>query len=99
MHSGSKTCVAGNAIANNNGEKETVEHRITIPPAEFDYLSRGEKHFLLLRDTTPPLHYGDVLIFTNRHLQDCELPLVRHIRFIESGLGLAQNWVCAELQP
>ena len=76
-----------------------MEHHLSITPGEFDSLARGHKHFLIMRDTDPPLHFGDVLVFANRHLKAYELPLVRHVAFAEDGMGLAPNWVCVELNP
>ena len=72
-------------------------HHLTIPLMQWQYLIHGDKHFLTIPDTEPPLHYGDVLIMHAKY--DPEKTLTRWVSYLESGVGYTPNWVCVELAP
>ena len=75
-----------------------MARHLTIPLGEYLALASGEKHFLLMRDITlPEIHYGDVLVMRYHGQAGHLLPLVRWVRSAESGLGLAEDWVCVVL--
>lgn len=72
-----------------------MEHHLAIGPWDFTYLHTGQKHFLVLPETTPPLACGDLLILTMRG-HDTP-PLRRWVRYIESGIGYAPDCLGVEL--
>ena len=73
-----------------------AEYHLPIAPWDYQYLWTGEKSFLVIPDTTPPLRVGDVLVM--RH-PGASYPLTRWVRFLESGLGYLANYVGVEVRP
>lgn len=70
-------------------------HTITVSAMNWEYLTHGDKHFLTLPEPKRTIKYGDVL------QMQCTLypgqTLVRWVRYAESGVGYAPDWICVEL--
>jgi hypothetical protein len=73
-----------------------VTHYLLISAMNWEYLSRGDKHFLVLPERHPPIHYGDVFVMQTKIPQQT---LTRWVRYVESGIGYAPDWVGVELAP
>ena len=70
-------------------------HTIPIHIMDYNDIATGQKHFLLLKDTVPSLHYGDVLHLTSHHDSH---PLTRWVSYALDGLGLQDGWCVVEIQ-
>lgn len=70
-------------------------HTITISAMDWEYLRHGDKSFLVLKEPKATMKYGDTL---EMH---CPLhpgrTLVRWVRYVESGVGYAPDWIGVEL--
>ncbi len=72
-------------------------HHLAVAPWNYVYLASGQKHFVVIEDTTPPLRVGDVLSLTL--CGQPSAPIVRWARYIESGVGYAREYIGVELAP
>lgn len=70
-------------------------HNVTIHSMDYHDIASRKKHFLLLKDTTPSLHYGDVLHLTSHYNSD---PLTRWVSYVLDGLGLVDGWCIVEVK-
>lgn len=69
---------------------------IAIHGADYYDLAHGLKSFVLMKDQTPSIRYGDVLHLTHRAWPQ---PLIRWASYISSGVGLAPDWIIVEVKP
>lgn len=72
-------------------------HHLIVAPWNYVYMASGQKHFVVIPDTSPPLRVGDVLSLTL--VGQVSPPLVRWVKFLENGVGYAPDFIGVELAP
>ena len=67
---------------------------VTISAADWWYLMHGDKHFIVIHEPYPGLHYGDTL---RMKCQGRDGILERWVRYAESGIHLLPGSAVIEL--
>jgi hypothetical protein len=76
--------------------REPRTYQVSVRPWDMTYLLTGQKHFIVMEEPTGGIGYGDVLILTHPAWSQ---PLIRWVRYAESGLGYGKNYIGVELAP